>query len=35
MEDSARVDLQQLKARLAKLGVHIEEPVSVSGIPGC
>ena len=31
MEDSTRVDLQQLKARLAKLGVHIDEPVRLSG----
>jgi hypothetical protein len=27
MEDSTRVDLKQLKARLAKLGVYIQEPV--------
>lgn len=31
MEDSTRVDLQQLKARLAKLGVYIDEPVSFPG----
>lgn len=27
MEESGRVDLEQLKQRLAKLGVHIQEPV--------
>lgn len=29
LDSAARVDLQQLKDRLAKLGVHIQEPVSI------
>lgn len=29
--ESGRVDLEQLKQRLAKLGVHIQEPVRSDG----